>query len=94
MGGESSERGVLTALNRMCRSSAHTGVGVPRARVMIEAMNSGACVHAVDLPSGINGTSGAVMGELRAVQAVFSYYNDDPTNIRNIAATGGAMDRQ
>jgi ADP-dependent NAD(P)H-hydrate dehydratase / NAD(P)H-hydrate epimerase len=33
-----------------------------RARVMIEAMNSGACVHAVDLPSGINGTTGAVMG--------------------------------
>jgi hydroxyethylthiazole kinase-like uncharacterized protein yjeF len=33
-----------------------------RARAMIEAMNAAACVHAVDLPSGINGTSGAVMG--------------------------------
>src|SRR5258705_67901 len=34
--------------------------GVPRA--MIEAMNAGPRVYAVDLPSGINGTSGAVMG--------------------------------
>ncbi len=34
--------------------------GLPRA--MIEAMNAASCVHAVDLPSGINGTSGAVMG--------------------------------
>jgi hydroxyethylthiazole kinase-like uncharacterized protein yjeF len=33
-----------------------------RARAMIEAMNAAARVHAVDLPSGINGTSGAVMG--------------------------------
>ncbi len=29
------------------------------------------------------------IGELRAVQSWFSYFNDDPTNIRNIAATGG-----
>jgi len=34
--------------------------GAPRA--MIAAMNAAACVHAVDLPSGINGTTGAVMG--------------------------------
>ena len=34
--------------------------GVPRA--MIEAMNGGPRVYAVDLPSGINGTTGAVMG--------------------------------
>jgi ADP-dependent NAD(P)H-hydrate dehydratase / NAD(P)H-hydrate epimerase len=33
-----------------------------RARAMIEAMNAAPSVHAVDLPSGINGTSGAVMG--------------------------------
>jgi hydroxyethylthiazole kinase-like uncharacterized protein yjeF len=33
-----------------------------RARAMIEAMNAAAAVHAVDLPSGINGTTGAVMG--------------------------------
>jgi hydroxyethylthiazole kinase-like uncharacterized protein yjeF len=34
--------------------------GSPRA--MIEAMNKASCVHAIDLPSGINGTTGAVMG--------------------------------
>ena len=33
-----------------------------RARAMIEAMNAAPCIHAVDLPSGINGTTGAVMG--------------------------------
>src|SRR5262249_43156342 len=43
------------------------GAGLDRpveglARAMIEAMNTAPCVHAVDLPSGINGTSGAVMG--------------------------------
>jgi ADP-dependent NAD(P)H-hydrate dehydratase / NAD(P)H-hydrate epimerase len=34
--------------------------GSPRA--MIEAMNKASCVHAIDLPSGINGTTGAIMG--------------------------------
>ena len=29
------------------------------------------------------------IGELVAVDSVFSYFNDDPTNIRNIAETGG-----
>ena len=43
------------------------GAGLDRpvegtARAMIEAMNGASCVHAVDLPSGINGTTGAVMG--------------------------------
>jgi hydroxyethylthiazole kinase-like uncharacterized protein yjeF len=43
------------------------GAGLDRpvegtARGMIEAMTKAACVHAVDLPSGINGTTGAVMG--------------------------------
>jgi ADP-dependent NAD(P)H-hydrate dehydratase / NAD(P)H-hydrate epimerase len=53
------------------------GAGLDRpvegsARVMIEAMNSrDACVHAVDLPSGINGTTGAVMGvAVRASETV------------------------
>ena len=43
------------------------GAGLDRpveghARAMIEAMNAAPSVHAVDLPSGINGTTGAVMG--------------------------------
>jgi ADP-dependent NAD(P)H-hydrate dehydratase / NAD(P)H-hydrate epimerase len=43
------------------------GAGLDRpvegvARAMIEAMNTAPCVLAVDLPSGINGTTGAVMG--------------------------------
>jgi hydroxyethylthiazole kinase-like uncharacterized protein yjeF len=43
------------------------GAGLDRpvediARAMIDAMNAAPCVHAVDLPSGINGTTGAVMG--------------------------------
>jgi predicted dehydrogenase len=29
------------------------------------------------------------IGELRSVQSWFSYFNDDPTNIRNIAEAGG-----
>jgi hydroxyethylthiazole kinase-like uncharacterized protein yjeF len=38
---------------------------------MIEAMNTGACIHAIDLPSGINGTTGAVMGlAVRASETV------------------------
>ena len=43
------------------------GAGLDRpvegvARAMIEAMNAAPCICAVDLPSGINGTTGAVMG--------------------------------
>jgi hydroxyethylthiazole kinase-like uncharacterized protein yjeF len=43
------------------------GAGLDRpvdslAREMIEAMNGGGYVHAVDLPSGINGSNAAVMG--------------------------------
>jgi predicted dehydrogenase len=33
-------------------------------------------------------TSGAI-GELRTVQSFFSYFNDDPENVRNIATIGG-----
>src|SRR5262249_32291028 len=53
------------------------GAGLDRpvdgaARAMIEAMNAAqAPVYAVDLPSGINGTSGAVMGAaVRATQTI------------------------
>ena len=43
------------------------GAGLDRvvegpARDLIEAMNASACVHAVDLPSGISGTTGAILG--------------------------------
>lgn len=33
-------------------------------------------------------TSGAI-GELRSIQTIFSYFNDDPANIRNIPEVGG-----
>jgi predicted dehydrogenase len=33
--------------------------------------------------------TGGGIGELRTIQSFFSYYNDDPHNIRNIAETGG-----
>ena len=32
---------------------------------------------------------GCAIGELRTIQTFFSYYNDDPENIRNMAAIGG-----
>ena len=52
------------------------GAGLDRpvegtARALIAAMNASACVHAVDLPSGINGSTGAVMGlAVRATETV------------------------
>jgi hydroxyethylthiazole kinase-like uncharacterized protein yjeF len=52
------------------------GAGLDReveglARNMIEAMNGAGYVHAVDLPSGINGSNGAVMGvAVRASETV------------------------
>jgi len=52
------------------------GAGLDRpvegvARAMIEAMNAAPCVYAVDLPSGINGTTAAVMGlAVNAAQTV------------------------
>src|SRR5499427_912903 len=52
------------------------GAGLDRpvegaARAMIEARNAAPCVYAVDLPSGINGTTAAVMGlAVNAAQTV------------------------
>lgn len=45
-----------------------------RARALIEAMNAAGCVHAVDLPSGINGTSGAVMGVAVDATATVTFF--------------------
>ena len=39
--------------------------------------------------AAVNAVANGRVGELRAVQAVFSYYNDDPSNIRNNTVTGG-----
>src|SRR5712691_7958103 len=62
---ETAEPAVLLAADAISDALFGAGLdrpveGVPRA--MIEAMNAGPRVYAVDLPSGINGTTGAAMG--------------------------------
>ncbi len=62
---ETAEPAVLLAADAIIDALFGAGLdrpveGVPRA--MIEAMNAGPRVYAVDLPSGINGTTGAAMG--------------------------------
>jgi len=39
--------------------------------------------------AAVDAVSSGRVGQLRAVQTVFSYFNDDPANIRNIAEMGG-----
>jgi hydroxyethylthiazole kinase-like uncharacterized protein yjeF len=57
-----------------------------RARAMIEAMNEMSTaqsvpVVAVDLPSGINGTSGAVMGIAVKAQATVTFFRKKPAHL-------------
>lgn len=54
--------------------------GLPRA--MIEAMNSSAApIIAVDLPSGVNGTSGAVMGAAVKATATVTFFRKKPAHL-------------
>ena len=63
------------------------GAGLDRpvegpARAMIMAMNTSAApVIAVDLPSGINGTSGAVMGEAVKAAATVTFFRKKPAHL-------------
>ena len=43
-------------------------------RALIEAMNAGPCVHAIDLPSGINGTTGALMGAAVVARHTITFF--------------------
>jgi hydroxyethylthiazole kinase-like uncharacterized protein yjeF len=62
------------------------GAGLDRpvegtARGLIDAMNRAPCIYAVDLPSGINGTTGAVMGAAVNATETITFFRRKPGHV-------------